>query len=1032
MEPTESARPRFSAEEAEALILELWKIKGAATELPSERDQNFRILSGGGAGYILKIANTREKREVLELQALATRHLARNVRAYNWPEVIKTSAGEDIAVAASRTGTRHFVRLLTFLPGVFLSQTRPHSTDLLRSLGVFLGALDAGFATFEHPAADRPLKWNMKFAPSTIRERLRFIPDSAGRELVEHFLRRHEELIVPRLPLLRTSIIHNDANDNNVLVDRASPDPEALDLGVTGIIDFGDMVAGFPALELAIGSTYAALGKVNPLAAMSLIVAGYNQVFPLTEAEVGCLYDFVAIRLCLSVAISAEQRRAEPANEYLSISERPAWALLDKWRRIEPDFAHYVFRGACGLSPCPQGEEIISWLRRHRDEFSPVVGKELEKERALVFDLSVDSPDLASWTDREDMTALSALLLGQMAAVGATWGLGRYNEARPFYSSGIFKTEGNDSPEWRTVHLGLDVHLEPGANVSAPLDGTVHSFADNSGRLNYGPTIILEHATGTGGRFYTLYGHLSKESLEGLIQGRSFRKGDRVGTVGSSRENGGWPPHLHFQIILDLLGKSGDFPGVAPPSQRDVWLSLSPDPGLILKIPEGALQPKRKTRPKAETLGIRRQRLGPNLSLSYKRPLKIVRGFRQFLYDENGQAFLDATNNVPHVGHCHPKVVRAAQQQTAVLNTNTRYLHDNIVEYALRLKARLPEPLGVFFFVCSGSEANDLALRLARTHTRRRGTIVVDGAYHGNLTSLIEISPFKFDGPGGEGAPPHVRKVATPDVYRGVYKKRDAGAGAKYGRLVEVALQEIAEEGWPPAAFICEALPSSAGVIELPPGYLREAFRHVRKSGAVCIADEVQVGFGRLGTHFWGFETQDVVPDIVTLGKPIGNGHPLAAVVTTPEIAASFKTGMEYFNTFGGNPVSCAVGLAVLEVLEEEGLQSKALAIGRSLRAGLEGLMERHRLIGDVRGSGLFVGVELVRDHETLEPASAEAEYVAERLKDKGILISTEGPRRNVLKIRPPMVIEAKDAVRLIETLDMVLAETPLKKPDSY
>jgi 4-aminobutyrate aminotransferase-like enzyme len=333
----------------------------------------------------------------------------------------------------------------------------------------------------------------------------------------------------------------------------------------------------------------------------------------------------------------------------------------------------------------------------------------------------------------------------------------------------------------------------------------------------------------------------------------------------------------------------------------------------------------------------------------------------------------------------------------------------------------------VFFFVCSGSEANDLALRLARTHTRRRDTIVIEGAYHGNLTSLIEISPYKFDGPGGEGAPPHVKKVPLPDVYRGPYKSGDPEAGVKYARHVERAIEEIKKEGRLPSAFICESFMSSAGVIEFPPGYLQNAFRHARSSGAICIADEVQVGFGRLGTHFWGFETQGVVPDIVTTGKPIGNGHPLAAVVTTPEVAASFKTGMEYFNTFGGNPVSCAVGLAVLDVLEKENLQTNAFEVGRFLRSGLEELKERHPLIGDIRGSGLFFGVELVLNRLTLEPAAAEAAYIVERMKDKGILISTEGPFHNVLKIRPPMVFEKADAVRLINVLNEVLTETALQ-----
>jgi 4-aminobutyrate aminotransferase-like enzyme len=424
---------------------------------------------------------------------------------------------------------------------------------------------------------------------------------------------------------------------------------------------------------------------------------------------------------------------------------------------------------------------------------------------------------------------------------------------------------------------------------------------------------------------------------------------------------------------------------------------------------------------------LRRQYLGPTLSISYRKPLKIVRGFRQHLYDENGQTYLDAVNNVPHVGHCHPRVVKAAREQMAVLNTNTRYLHDNLVEYARRLSETLPKPLRVFFFVCSGSEANDLALRLARTHTGKRDVIVVDGAYHGNLSSLIEISPYKFDGPGGAGAPPHVHKVVTPDGYRGPYKRHDPEAGIKYGGHVQKAVAGIQEQGKGVAAFIAESLMSSAGQIVFPDGYLQEAFFHVRKAGGVCIADEVQVGFGRVGSHFWGFETQGVVPDIVTMGKPIGNGHPLAAVVTTPEIAASFQTGMEYFNTFGGNPVSCAVGLAVLDVLREERLQQNALEVGRHLKSGLEKLKSKYPLIGDVRGLGLFLGVELVLDRQTLAPATSEASYVAERMKDLGILVSTDGPFRNVLKIKPPLVFTKANADFFIATLDRILDESTLQ-----
>src|SRR5437763_3128789 len=395
----------------------------------------------------------------------------------------------------------------------------------------------------------------------------------------------------------------------------------------------------------------------------------------------------------------------------------------------------------------------------------------------------------------------------------------------------------------------------------------------------------------------------------------------------------------------------------------------------------------------------------------------------QYLYDEDGRAYLDVVNNVSHVGHCHPRVVRVGQEQMAVLNTNTRYLHENLVRYASRLCATLPEPLSVCFFVCSGSEANELALRLARTHTGRKDLIVVDVAYHGNTTSLIEISPYKFEGPGGTGAPPYVHKVPMPDVYRGEYKQHDLHAGEKYARHVEQTILEIQNNQSDVAAFICESLLGCGGQIVLPQHYLKEAYRYIRNAGGVCIADEVQVGFGRVGTHFWGFGTQGVVPDIVTMGKPIGNGHPLAAVVTTPEIAASFNNGMEYFNTFGGNPVSCAIGMAVLDVIAEEQLQANALQVGRHLMDGLRKLMEKHAIIGDVRGLGLFVGIELVLDRESLVPAAAQASYIATRMRERGILLSTDGPFYNVLKIKPPLVFTQANADFLVATLDEILAE---------
>jgi 4-aminobutyrate aminotransferase-like enzyme/aminoglycoside phosphotransferase (APT) family kinase protein len=414
--------------------------------------------------------------------------------------------------------------------------------------------------------------------------------------------------------------------------------------------------------------------------------------------------------------------------------------------------------------------------------------------------------------------------------------------------------------------------------------------------------------------------------------------------------------------------------------------------------------------------------IGPSLSLAYQAPLEITRGRGAYLFDSGGRAYLDCVNNVCHVGHCHPRVVQALSSQAAALNTNTRYLHPGILEYAARLVSTLPDPLRVCFFVNSGSEANELALRMARTHTGRRDVIVLDGAYHGNTQTLVDISPYKSDGPGGRGLPGWAHKVLTPDPYRGPYLGRSAETGLAYAEHVGEICASLVARGTPPALFICESIPGCAGQVVLPDEFLQEAFRRVRAAGGLCAVDEVQVGMGRVGTHMWAFETQGVVPDIVTMGKPIGNGHPLGAVVTTPEIARSFANGMEFFSTFGGNPVSMAGGMAVMDVMEEENLMGHARRMGRLLAGGFEDLASRHERIGDVRGLGLFLGVELVLDRKTREPASRETARLIEHVKSQGILLSAEGPHHNVLKIKPPLAFSDRDARLLLGAVDRALS----------
>ncbi|MCC7523299.1 MAG: aminotransferase class III-fold pyridoxal phosphate-dependent enzyme [Chitinophagaceae bacterium] len=419
----------------------------------------------------------------------------------------------------------------------------------------------------------------------------------------------------------------------------------------------------------------------------------------------------------------------------------------------------------------------------------------------------------------------------------------------------------------------------------------------------------------------------------------------------------------------------------------------------------------------------RKRYIGRNLSISYQSNIKIIRGALQYLYDDRGNTFIDCVNNVSHVGHCHPVVVKAMQRQLATLNTNTRYLHDNLVDFAKMLTATLPPQLSVCYFTNSGSEANDLAIRMSRHFTQQKDVIVLDHAYHGTSTAAIEMSPYKFDGKGGFGQMPYIHKAQNPDQYRGAYRYNDAHAGKKYATDVQRIIDELKLENKAPAAFICETLLGVGGQIPLPENYLKEVYKFVKAAGGVCIADEVQVGFGRVGEQFWGFQLQDVQPDIVVMGKPIGNGHPLAAVVTTPAIADAFNNGMEYFNTFGGNPVSMATGIAVLQVIQSEAMQQHALETGNYLMSGLKGLMTKHAIIGDVRGYGLFIGVELVRNRTTLEPAVPEIDLIVEHMKDRGFLLSTDGPLYNVLKIKPPLVFNKDNADDLVQNLDEVLDE---------
>ena len=681
-----------------------------------------------------------------------------------FPKPVKTHDGAYV-IKTELEGDKVVIRLLLYLEGNFFKDV-DHTPALFESFGIFLANMDLQLQNFSnYTIKARQFEWDIQHVHLNA-PLIHDIPEPENRKIVAYFLQQFKEVVHPILPKLRKSIIHNDANDWNVLVS---------DGQVSGIIDFGDVVYSPLINELAVAISYAIMEKEDPISWACYIIAGYHEILPLEAIELDSLYYLIAAQLCISVCNSAHNKKLNPENSYISVSEKPAWRLLRNWLTINPVQAKQAFRKAAGL----------------------------------------------------------------------------------------------------------------------PIEKSI--------------------------------------TIEKLVEQR----------------------HKFIPSIL---------------------------------------------------------------SLSYSKPVYMNRAAFQYMYDAYGNTFLDAYNNIPHVGHAHPKVVEAGQKQMAILNTNTRYAYDLLNEYSERLLAKFPSKLNKVYFVNSGSAASDLAIRLARHHTGHNNIMVMEHGYHGHTQTGIDISDHKFSNNNGPGQKPFILKTPIPDTYQGKYK--DENAGLKYARE---AIGLLKENKKTVAAFIAEPILGCAGQVPLAPNYLKNLYPAIREQGGVCISDEVQTGFGRLGEYFWGYEAQEVIPDMVILGKPMGNGHPLGAVITTDEIADSFNRGVEFFSSFGGNPVSCAIGLAVLDVIEEEGLQQNAMLVGNYYKKILNDLKNDFECIADVRGSGLFLGVEIVNDEQL--PDTRLAGILKNDLRNRNILISTDGPYDNVLKSKPPLCFTKADAEKVVRNIYEILKE---------
>lgn len=992
--------------------------------LAGEFDLNLRATAGDGRRYVLKVMRAGCDSAFVDLLCAAHAHIAtrspstgtatRPATAHDAldrlpvPDVVRTRDGSLWCERPDEDGRPRILWLITLLDGVEYARFEPHSLPLIAAVGRAVAALDCSLETFSHPALPRALKWDLCAAEwiGAIRD---IIPEPARRQLVGDVLTRYRA-IKPALLAEPSVVLHNDLNDWNILVSRtADGDPI-----VSGILDFGDIVPGPRVAEIAIAGAYVVLDHPSPLRALATFVGAYHLLTPLSGAQLDLVWPLLLMRLAVSVTNSAQQQRLRPDDPYVVVSQAPAWRFLERWARTPEPLVAARLRAACGLPASDAAGRVLEWLDTTRGSFAPVMGIDLADVPTGTLAIGRTSVP----RDPTRMTEAEARSLGAAAGVGPAW-VGSYGEPRAVYTAPAFRTGSGPIADRRSVHLGVDIFLPAGTPVHAPSDGVVEVAEYREASLDYGGMVVLRHATEAGDPFWTLYGHLARASVRALAPGRQLLAGECFAELGDVHENGGWDPHLHFQLAMTIDGMEDDWPGVADPDDVAPWCAVCPNPAPLLNLPDArvAYHPIDDDALLAE----RRAHFAGNLRLSYREPCLFVRGWKHYLYDEWGRRYLDAYNNVPHVGHAHPRLQAVASDQLARINTNTRYLHPAQVEFATTLLATMPPHLTHVFFVNSGSEGNELALRLARAAAGGRDMITPDHGYHGNTTGAYDLSAYKFNKPGGGGRPEWVQLVPVADSYRGEH--RGADAAAAYASHVDEALARIDARGGRLAGFIAETFPSVGGQIIPPVGYLQEVYARIRAAGGVCIADEVQTGLGRLGEYFWGFEQQAVLPDIVVLGKPLGNGHPLGAVVTTAEVARRFDNGIEFFSTFGGSTLSCRVGTEVLRIVSEEGLQENARDAGGALLAGLRELQSRQPLIGDVRGMGLFVGVDLVSDRGTRTPATAAARYVVNRLRERRILIGTEGPADNVLKIRPPLTIGREDVELIVASLGAVLAE---------
>lgn len=983
-----------------------WNGTPALRMLYGEYDWNFHAQTADGEESVLKVMRVGCTIEEIDFQIGLIAALA-SVTGVPVPRVLKTKSDQFYAQVEDQEGRLRLVWRVSLLPGETLDLHSP-TTGLIGEVGAMMARMHEALLDFRHPSLERTLKWDLS-AADWISEHLSvFDAATVVQRQIQDLLawyKAHGQALMKRLP---QQAIHNDLNQQNLLAIAVPGHGPRL----SGVIDFGDSLYNPRIADLAIAGAYLAMDQEQPVEALAALVQGYCETAPLSGEEIDALWPLLLMRLAVSVTNSGLRKVEFPEDEYVVISEKPALALLSVARDLDARFVALRLRQAAGLSP---DTAELTLLPEHVQASM----FDVDLNGAYVLDLTPDNLQLSANRTQPSEAQLDAVMAEALAQNDVV--LGRYGEARLIYGGEAFGRTDHVARRRRTVHIGIDVFLPPQTPVHAVLPGRVISAAYRADRHDYGGTLILEHDCLDGTNFRALYGHLSRSSAEQKQVGQRFAAGEVIAHLGDVNENGGWPPHLHLQVSTpDAPADAGLWPGVVDADDWALWERLFPNPAVLLGLPKAVIN----ARPTGiETLKQRRKAMtAANLKLSYREPINMIRGEGSTLIDAEGRRFLDAYNNVPHVGHAHPHVAQRVAAQVQRLSTNTRYLSALHLDYVEHLLSLFPEPFDTCFLVNSGSEANEVAMRLAGTFTGRKDMAVSEVGYHGITQKALDISHYKFAGPGGQGQADWVHVLPIPNTFSGPFQGHDAAQ--RYAAQAAELIGRIGGQEETLAGCLLEIFPSVGGQLIPPQGYLKSLEKAVKSQGGLLIADEVQTGLGRLGSHFWAFEQQGLQPDIVVLGKPIGNGHPMGAVITRREIAESFSNGMEFFSTFGGSTVSCAAGKAVLEVIEAEALTDLAERTGTLMLDGLKSLFADCSMSADVRGLGLFLGVELCNDDGT--PATEIVGQVVNAMRKRRILMGSDGPHDSVLKIRPPICFSEADAVFFLEAMQDSLRELSL------